>query len=200
MSTVNVGVFEPCTRAMGPGLRACLWVRGCSIRCLGCATPEFIPPEPWEPVRVQDICAMVAEAAHDHALEGVSFSGGEPFEQAEQLAEIARFARVFGLGTLAWSGYTRAYLEGSRAPSGSRAFLAMLDVLIDGPFIRAQVQTGVPLRGSANQRLHLLTDRYRLTDFDEAVIETTLLPEQVILTGVADVEEVDACLALCGVT
>lgn len=198
--TVSVGTFEPFTRAMGPGKRACLWVRGCSIRCPGCATPEFIPREPQERVAVVEICEMIVRAVHKHALEGMSFSGGEPFEQAEALSEIARFARAQGLGTLSWSGYTRRHLEGPRAPRGSQAFLAALDVLIDGPFIRAQVQTDVPLRGSANQVLHLLTDRYREEDFREAVIETALLPEQIILTGVTDVEEVDACLALCGVT
>lgn len=74
----SVGHFEPTTRAMGPGLRACLWVRGCPIRCPRCATPEFIPiPEghPYsaviarpEPKQSRGRARMVEIATPSHRL------------------------------------------------------------------------------------------------------------------------------------
>lgn len=188
---VNVGAFEPRTRAMGPGVRACLWVRGCSINCPGCATPEFIPANPATQVSIEMLIANIERARDEHRIEGVSFSGGEPFEQAFALAEIARATRGFGLSTLSWSGYTRRHLESGAAPPGSQELMSALDVLIDGPFVRSKLAR-LPLRGSSNQQVHLLTDRYGPDDFRHAVVEARLRSGRVIVTGVMDVAGIDA--------
>ncbi len=199
---VSLGYFARATRAMGPGPRACVWVRGCSIHCPGCSTPELIPTVPAEGaleiVSVQELVARIAGAHAAVELEGVSFSGGEPFEQASALAEVARTVRAAGLSTLAWSGYPRAYLEGPKAPRGTHAFLAALDVLIDGPFQRERVATGGPLRGSGNQVIHLLTDRYTVDAFATTHLEVALDGAGTRVTGVTDYRALDAVLRLLG--
>lgn len=200
MRTINVGAFEPCTTAMGPGRRACLWVRGCSINCPGCATPEFIERTPPTLATVDDLVARIAHAAREHDLEGVSFSGGEPFEQAEALARIAAAARRIGLSVLSWSGYARNALEGPRAPQGSRELLAELDVLIDGPFLTRAATDLLPLRGSSNQRLHLLTPRYAAGDFATSRLEARIDgDDSLVVSGVADSEAMRLILHLLGV-
>lgn len=199
MRTMNVGNFEPLTRAMGPGRRACLWTRGCSIDCPGCVTPEFIPRFPERRHDVDEVWGWIETAARERGIEGVSFSGGEPFEQAAPLAEIARRVRAVGLSTLAWSGYVRRHIEGPNAPPGAGEFLAALDVLIDGPFVRRKAADGQPLRGSSNQVLHLLTDRYRPEDFRSAVLEASLKPGGgMTVNGVTDYEAMNAVLIRLG--
>lgn len=197
--TVLVGAFEPATQAMGPGLRTCLWVRGCPMRCAGCATPEFLAlGRPEHAVTVSDISAWIDRAIAEHGITGVSFSGGEPFTQAPALARIAEHARARGLSTLSWSGFVRAHLEGPQAPTGSRELLGQLDVLIDGPFVQRRAN-GDPLRGSENQRIHLLTDRHRSEEFTQADVEVRLGQDgAVVTTGVMDYAATEAALALLG--
>lgn len=201
MTLLNLGAFEPITHAMGPGSRACIWVKGCSLNCPGCATPEYIPSTPGEMLSINEMFERVLRARDEYGLEGISFSGGEPFEQAVLLTELVRRIRETELSVLSWSGYTRAFLESDRAPVGSRDFLGSLDVLIDGPFIRKRVQDDIPLRGSSNQTLHLLTDRYSISDFEDAGVEAVIGPDgNVIMSGVVDIGAAKAVLELFGVT
>lgn len=201
-SQVLVGAFVPQTLAMGPGSRACLWVAGCSINCRGCTTPELIGTERGVLHGIEEVCAWIDQAQAEHGVEGVSFSGGEPFEQAEALAVVARHARSKGLSTLSWSGFVRRHLEGERGPPGANAFIAELDVLIDGPFLDTKVN-GDPLRGSSNQVIHRLTERYAEADFDQQRVIDVQLPrkdgEEIIINGVADSRKMRILLKLYGV-
>jgi anaerobic ribonucleoside-triphosphate reductase activating protein len=91
-------------------------------------------------------------------IDGLTLSGGEPFEQAGALARLCRTLRSRrDLSILAYSGFL---LEEIAADAQKRALLATLDVLVDGPFVRAR-QADLLWRGSDNQRVHLLTDRHR---------------------------------------
>ena len=170
------------------------------MRCAGCATPEFLPVgRPEHAVAVTDVCAWIDRAVAEHHITGVSFSGGEPFAQAPALARIAEHARARGLSTMSWSGFTRAHLEGPRAPIGSRELLGALDVLIDGLFIQRHAN-GDPLRGSSNQQIHLLTDRHHPEEFAQADIEVRIGRDgRIVTTGVMDYAAADAALALLGV-
>lgn len=193
---VNVGVFDPCTESMGPGKRACLWVRGCSINCKGCGTPELIPSLPLQPSSVRDILARVRRAKEEYGIEGISFSGGEPFDQALALTHIAKEARALGLSTLSWSGYTRRHLASLCAPHGSQDFLDTLDVLIDGPFSTRLVKLGLPLRGSSNQVIHRLTDRYSEADLKTAKVSITFDKTGTQIVGIMPYELGEAILLL----
>lgn len=193
---LNIGAFEPCTVAMGPGKRACLWVRGCSMRCKGCATPEFLENSPPTPESAQWLSAQIQTVAREHRLEGLSFSGGEPFDQAEALSNIAQNAKRIGLSVLAWSGYTLEFLESHRAPPGASDLLSQLDALIDGPYIETAPSI-LPYRGSANQRLHLFTSRYRVEDFHTSQLEARINTDgSLIVNGVASAETMRAILEM----
>lgn len=198
---VQVGDFAPLTLSMGPGKRACLWVRGCPMRCMGCVTQEFIEPSfAWQET-VDELFARICAAKEQYDIEGISFSGGEPFAQAELLAELARRARAVGLSTLAWSGFSRKHLEGNRAPRGASELLAALDVLIDGPFVQKKAE-GNPLRGSSNQRVHFLTERYNASHIADAQHVTVTRKPQggTLVQGVVQYDLLHAVLAGFGVT
>jgi anaerobic ribonucleoside-triphosphate reductase activating protein len=92
-------------------------------------------------------------------IEGVTFLGGEPFDQAAALGELAALVRLKGLSVMTFSGYTLQQLQ-DKADRGIDHLLAETDLLVDGPFIQARYTTTHPWIGSDNQTIHFLTDRY----------------------------------------
>jgi anaerobic ribonucleoside-triphosphate reductase activating protein len=92
-------------------------------------------------------------------LRGVTFSGGEPFAQAESLSTLAESLSDAGLDVITYTGYTHEQLKSSGRP-GWKRLLAATDILVDGPYVR-ELKTNLPMRGSSNQRLIFLTDRLR---------------------------------------
>lgn len=135
-----------------------------------------------------------------HNLEGVSFSGGEPFEQARALALIARGARDLGLSTLCWSGHTLDHLQGPNAPEGSDELLSSLDVLIDGAYVHDARTDSLPLRGSTNQTIHFLTARYAQKDIGPTRFSVELIDGRVTSHGVTSYQRLNAVMRLLGAT
>ena len=169
----RVHAIEPRSRANGPGARFVVWLQGCTLGCPGC----FNPGTHASGGREVDIATL------DFGdVEGISLSGGEPMQQPEAALALLERARARGLSTLMFSGYTKAEIK---ALPGGPALLAHLDVLIDGRYVAGErLATG--LRGSANQRIHLLTARYTLADVEATpVAEIRIGPTgDVVLTGV----------------
>lgn len=149
-------VAAECT-TLGPGKRAVLWVWGCSRGCAGCLASPFNGAPEVSPVALETVADRLLDSAD---IEGVTFSGGEPLEQAEGLTALVRLLRRRrpDLSYCSYSGFTLAEL--SHGTPHQRALLAQLDLLIDGPFLRDRA-ADLLWRGSSNQQLHFLTDRYR---------------------------------------
>ena len=170
--------FERCSRANGPGARFVVWFQGCTLGCAGCFNPGTHDAAAGRSITIEELAAELRAAN----VEGLSLSGGEPLQQAGAAVALLDAARSLGLSTLAFSGYTLSEIE--QLPRG-RDVLARLDVLIDGRYIAGdRLATG--LRGSANQRIRLLTDRYTLADVEATpVAEIRIGPTgDVVLTGV----------------
>src|SRR5690625_1506948 len=103
--------FLSYTEAEGPGKRACLWVQGCPIHCKGCGVPWTWNPNKGLRKHVDELWKQISESKRKHDIEGITFLGGEPFAQAESLAEIGRRAQKAGLSVMTFSGY---YIEQMR--------------------------------------------------------------------------------------
>ena len=176
----RVHAIEPRSRANGPGARFVVWLQGCTLGCPGCFNPGTHAGGGRE-IAVDELAAQMAAAAAAGA-EGLSLSGGEPLQQPEAAAALLDAARAVGLSTLAFSGYT---IEEIRALAGGADVLARLDVLIDGRYVAGE-RLASGLRGSANQRIQLLTSRYTLADVEATpVAEIRIGPAgDVVLTGV----------------
>ncbi|MBI5070495.1 MAG: radical SAM protein [Deltaproteobacteria bacterium] len=157
-AALRIAARLPDTEAEGPYLRYALWLQGCSLACPGCCNPEMLSPHGGTLVGVEALLREIREAP---GIEGVTLLGGEPFEQAGPLALLAGGVRRAGLGVMAFSGYT---LHELRARPGAAALLAEVDLLVDGRYRAAERSSRRRFVGSANQRLHFLTDRYRALD------------------------------------
>jgi anaerobic ribonucleoside-triphosphate reductase activating protein len=180
-AAARVHAIEPRSRANGPGVRFVVWLQGCTLGCPGCFNPATHPAAGSTVVAIDALAAQLAAAARAGAT-GLSLSGGEPLQQPEAAIGLLDAARGLGLSTLAFSGYT---IDEIRALPGGPAVLARLDVLIDGRYVAGdRLATG--LRGSANQRIHLLTDRHTRADVEATpVAEIRIDPTgAVVLTGV----------------
>lgn len=135
----------------GPGFRFTLFTQGCPHGCKGCHNPQTHDYNGGTEMTTEEI---VKKLLSNPLTDGITFSGGEPFEQAAACAEVAAAAREHGLNVWAYSGYTfEKLIEKSQTDEGIKRLLSLTDVVVDGPFILEEKSYNVPWRGSKNQRL-----------------------------------------------
>lgn len=178
---LRLHAVEPRSRANGPGSRFVVWMQGCTLGCAGCFNPTTHDAAGGREVTVAELADQL-RTARATGVEGLSLSGGEPLQQAAAAAALLAEARSLGMSTLAFSGYTIEEIR--ELPSGPDV-LAELDVLIDGRYVAGD-RLASGLRGSANQRIQLLTARYSLAEVEATpVAEIRIGPTgDIVLTGV----------------
>lgn len=162
MTTLRVSRIEPATSAEGPGTRWAIWAQGCSIGCPGCCNPHTWDPGAGTTFAADDLVEQMLAAP----VEGVTLLGGEPFDQPDGMATIARAAQLAGRGVMTFTGYRHEVLRRSSRPEWA-SLLAATDLLVDGPYLQDRRDTARPWVGSSNQRFIHLTDRYRSLSFDD---------------------------------
>ena len=151
--------YEPVVHTLGPGRRAGVWVQGCALACPGCLVPDSHDPLGGEGIDPTTLARQIAETP---GLEGLTLSGGEPFAQPNAVWALvtALKSRAPALSVMIFTGLRRELLV--REPR-LRAILEHADILVDGAY-RQESRIGDPWRGSANQRIHYLTNRYGPAD------------------------------------
>lgn len=133
----------------GPGLRLTIFTQGCLHHCPGCHNPQTHDPEGGSWADTEDILAAAAE---NPLLDGITLSGGDPFMQPVPCLALAEGAHKIGLNVWTYTGYTwEALLEENDADK--LALLKETDVLVDGPFLLAERSLELRFCGSRNQRL-----------------------------------------------
>lgn len=147
---VRLGAFEPRSLVAGPGERAVIWVTGCLRRCPACMKPEWFDFSTGTLTPIVELAARVLAIHGIRRLDGVTFSGGEPFEQAEPLAALADMLHRGGLNVLTYSGYRLQALQESPR---FRSLLRQSDWLIDAEY-RRDLPGPARWRGSANQQVY----------------------------------------------
>lgn len=159
---LNIAEVDRKSKVLGPGLRYIIWVQGCLKRCPECYNTDFQPLEPKEIMTTEELIEDILEYKDKNNLEGITLLGGEPLLQATQLSLIARAAKENGLSVLCYTGYK--YEEIKDMPNIAK-LLEYTDVLIDGEFI-IDKKIWTNYKGSSNQNVIFLTDRYNEKDFD----------------------------------
>lgn len=133
----------------GPGLRLTIFTQGCLHNCPGCHNPQTHDPNGGSWADTEDILAAAAE---NPLLDGITLSGGDPFLQPVPCLALAEGAHKIGLNVWTYTGYTWEALWEENAPE-KIALLKETDVLVDGPFLLAERSLELRFCGSRNQRL-----------------------------------------------
>jgi anaerobic ribonucleoside-triphosphate reductase activating protein len=137
--------------ADGPGIRYVIFTQGCPHRCKGCHNPQTHDYSGGKLVKIESIIESIKD---NPLLDGITLSGGEPFEQAATCAIIAGEVRRNGLSVITYTGYLFEDLyEKAHSNRDISNLLNNTDILVDGPFILSKRNLLLPFRGSENQRI-----------------------------------------------
>lgn len=135
----------------GPGIRRVLFSQGCKHNCKGCFNPDT---HSFEGGREFSADYLVEDILKNPMLKGVTFSGGDPLEQADKFAYIAERLKRHGLNVWSYTGYTFEYIVKQAANMKDwQKLLDNIDVLVDGRFECDKSIEGLKFRGSSNQRI-----------------------------------------------
>lgn len=164
---LNLHAIIPVSLANGPGRRFTIWFQGCSQNCPGCFNPDTHSFEKRLTIESSEVIEHIA-AQPD--LDGITISGGEPFEQAMQLLSFLQLFRneqhtqklSHRLSVLVFSGLPIARIK--VIPDGNK-ILSLIDVLIDEPYNAKLPAPARAFVSSGNQTIHFLSDRYSPVDF-----------------------------------
>ncbi|MBO7116828.1 MAG: anaerobic ribonucleoside-triphosphate reductase activating protein [Prevotella sp.] len=135
------------TMVDGPGFRTSIYCAGCRHACPGCHNPQSWDFSGGHPMSTEDIMRIIEADPYAN----VTFSGGDPMYQPEGFTELARAIRErTNKDIWCFTGFTFETLVNNPR---HRQLLELIDVLVDGPFIKSLRDENLLFRGSSNQRL-----------------------------------------------
>ena len=134
----------------GSGIRTTIFFQGCSHACPGCHNPQT-----WSLTggHEYEVIELINTLNITPLLSGFTFSGGEPFIQAEAGAQIAEYLKSIRVNLWVYTGYVWEELMSLMEKPGFKDLLSLTDVLVDGPYRREVRNLELPFRGSENQRI-----------------------------------------------
>lgn len=177
---LNVSATVSRSRANGPGLRAVVWVQGCTIGCAGCYSSATHPHAAASLIRPSEISEWILSIPD---IEGITFSGGEPFEQAAAVLETIRAIKEEkgpDFSVFVFTGLELEVLQRSE-DDNVLTLLQYIDILSAGPYDYKLRDQKLLWRGSRNQSLHFLTQRYPSANIDDWIFQSPL--EEITLTS-----------------
>lgn len=148
---IRLAAILPESLVNGPGIRRVLFSQGCSHNCDGCFSPHTHSYEEGTWISMDEIIQGISS---NPLLRGVTFSGGDPFEQAEKFAYIAKAVKKLGLSIWCYTGYTFEYILANKSKrKGWEELISYIDVIVDGKFEKDKANSSLKYRGSSNQRI-----------------------------------------------
>lgn len=179
--------------ALGPGRRIGLWVQGCTIGCGGCVSRDTWDATAGEDIAVDRLADQIISVVVAEHLDGVTISGGEPFEQADELGRLASVVRS-GVGDevdlLVYSGLRWSVLNETYRP-----VVDLFDAVIAEPFIEARPPTHAWV-GSSNQRIIAISElgrhRYRDVPAESPALQVSAADGALWMIGIPERGALDA--------
>lgn len=135
----------------GPGLRRVFFSQGCKHNCKGCFNPDT---HDFSGGEERDMDELIQDVTENPMIKGVTFSGGDPFERAEEFAYMAKQFKKHGINVWSYTGYTYEYImENIYKVPGWKDLMDNLDVIVDGRFEEDKQEDALRFKGSSNQRI-----------------------------------------------
>ncbi len=175
------------TSVEGPGERFCIWVQGCSRHCEGCFAKETWDFSSGEEYNVNELFEMIKA---QKSIEGVTFLGGEPFEQSDELLKLSKLIKKINLSIVCFTGFKIEELK-SKNNKIIDELLENIDLLIDGGFEKENFDLSRPWVGSSNQRYIFLSDKYNpdiITQYKNKIEMRINKNGEVVINGMGDFE------------
>ena len=152
---MNYHKIEKTSIANGTGIRVVLWVSGCSLHCKGCHNPETWNLNSGKPFD-EDAKKELFEALDKPYIQGITFSGGHPFERVNRstlYCLVKEIKEKFPQKDIwLYTGYTWEEIFEKDIREIQRT-LCWIDVLVDGKYVEEEKDITLKWRGSRNQRV-----------------------------------------------
>lgn len=140
---------------LGPGNRVGIWFDGCSHACKGCSNPELWEFQVQYSTSIKTVIKLIDTIQESQVIDGFTITGGDPFEQPEDLQQLLTYARTVSTDILVYTGYDYSYLQKNHSN-----ILELITVLIDGRYIEEKNDNSF-LIGSSNQNIIILDESYK---------------------------------------
>ena len=167
------------SRVNGPGLRFVLWTQGCSKGCKNCFNPLSWSNEKNKIFTNDNLLELIKNFED---IDGITITGGDPFEQEYELLELLFSLRSFNFkkGIIVYTGFT---IDEINENPIRRKCLDYLDILIDGRYVEEnKISSG--LKGSSNQNVFYFSDKVKEEEINiDQEIEIGFSEDTVFLTG-----------------
>ena len=155
---IRLAKILPRSSIYGPGRRAVIWVQGCSLACEGCWNEDLWPFQGGESVSIDSIIDSIDLGE----IEGITLLGGEPLQQPKSTLALIQKAKSVGLTTMLYTGFEPHELKGT----ASKALL-LSDIAVVGRYRQEERDINLRWRGSSNQRVLLISEKYANLNIDE---------------------------------
>lgn len=161
-TSFNIGHIEEGCEIYGPGKRTVVWFQGCTLGCDGCWNRRFQPVEPRQIVEREELFDFIVSSGAP-----VTFLGGEPLLQAENLAWLMGRLKGARVHTMLYTGYELFEIEANPL---FIEICGMADILIPGRYVKEKRDTGLIWRGSSNQPLIIQAERPEIDESNQVEI------------------------------
>ena len=186
---LNVANICHLSKVNGPGIRSVVWVQGCRRNCPGCINPHT---HPHKIVKLLDPVELGKRLCQIRQTNGITLSGGEPFEQAEACGILAETVKNQGKNVMVFTGFPFDQIITCQN-TDVHHFLGLIDLVVAGPYIQELACESRLWQASSNQTVHFLTpdiSRFLLWQ-DIEVFEISAAGERLMSTGFPDRQDIE---------
>jgi len=140
-------------KTLGPGERLVIWTIGCSKHCYKCANPELWNEKPDKDIDVFGLVSIIKQVTDNRKIDGITITGGDPFEQIDELNKLLSLLGEITDDVLVYTGYTIEEARTIIPKSEWESMRQHTSVLIDGAYMDDLNDNECALRGSSNQNI-----------------------------------------------